>query len=396
MAGVGWAIRARRVDSSPRPYPSWFSSVLRSGGIEALLALALLLLSIGEALRGSPTIATSVILCAVGAASGIAPKVTGTAMGAILTLLVFAPPSWLGIALHSCLIPLFAAGSRGYLRFQGVLTLWYLAALAFIMNARLGEWHQVPEYLAIWVVLMATAWLAGRWLLEVRRTHDVRRQMAMAEQRRGIARDLHDTVAQSLSSMVLRAEQLQRRSHLGAEDLDFFVDVGSQATRDLRSMLSLLRSEETRTDGEWATVSARTMRLPQALEQAVDSLRAKGFDVTLSVSGDLDSLPWSVSSTLAHVVREATSNIDRHGRPDLGCTILLEITPDCAEAIFLNSPTASARRRTGEHHWGLIGMRERVTAQGGMLKTSCDDDWMTRVVLPIESSTAARTGGLDD
>ena len=65
----------------------------------------------------------------------------------------------------------------------------------------------------------------------------------MLSDRLATARDLHDTVAHTLSLISLRAQRAELREEATPEDLRFFAEASAQSVQELRAIMSLLRSE---------------------------------------------------------------------------------------------------------------------------------------------------------
>ena len=185
---------------------------------------------------------------------------------------------------------------------------------------------------------------------------------AVVEERRRIARELHDIVAHSLSVMVVQAGAAQdvvRRDPEAAERaLTEIQNAGRSALGDTGRLLHLLRDD---VDDE-LTPPPATRNLPALVEGFRDS----GLDVELVVDGPTEGLSAGVDLSVYRIVQESLTNALKHGagrrRPGQpparrrrgrrrGAQCVREGRRGCW------SPTVA----------GLIGMRERVAVFGGEL-----------------------------
>jgi signal transduction histidine kinase len=192
---------------------------------------------------------------------------------------------------------------------------------------------------------------------EAERTRDeVARRRAM-EERLHIARELHDSLTHSISVIKVQAgvaAHLARKN--GEEPSDALLaiqEASTDAVRELRSTLDVLRSDE---DANGSGID----RLPVLVERA----RSSGLPTTLRIDGDARPLPAEVEQAAYRVVQEALTNVTRHaGRAT--ATVRLTYAPDRLTVRVDDDGSASGMPPVPGY--GLIGMRERVTALGGRL-----------------------------
>jgi signal transduction histidine kinase len=143
-------------------------------------------------------------------------------------------------------------------------------------------------------------------------------------------------------------------------------EAGADAARELRTTLSVLRSEE---DGDCSDLGQ--------LDSLVARARAAGLPVTVTVSGAERALPPEVDQAAYRIVQEALTNVSRHaGR---ACaSVHLHYTPDTLavqvddDGTGTRTGTSTGPRSAGPG-LGLIGMRERVAALGGRLHAAPRD-----------------------
>lgn len=245
----------------------------------------------------------------------------------------------------------------------------------------------------IWIVGIAFPWLIGRAIhrqmqlaAALEATRRELAEQAMLEERRRIARDVHDFVGHGLAAVMLQvtsARHVLRRDPAAAEEaLRAAEDVGRRSMRELRRTVAVLRSDDS--DGGVAP----PVPTAEEISGLVAEARARGLDVELQVCGDLDALEAGVGLALHRIAQEALANAARHAPH---ARTVLEISVGSAEALFVANtvgpvtpvaPGADGERRS----YGVVGMRERATALGGELSAGPTvDGWRVSCRLPLRA-----------
>ncbi|NUK09802.1 sensor histidine kinase [Streptomyces lunaelactis] len=206
----------------------------------------------------------------------------------------------------------------------------------------------------------ANGWMAftarwSMWVLAVmwklREARDVQARLAVAEERLRFGRDLHDVMGRNLAVIALKSElavQLARRGR--PEAVDQMTEVQRIAQESQREVRDVVRGY-------------READLSVELAGAWGVLAAAGISCTVR-SGDAE-LPVGVQSALGWVVREATTNVLRHGDARR-CTISLRTADDTVVLVVENDGAAEAA--AGTPGSGLAGLRERLSAVDGTLE----------------------------
>jgi signal transduction histidine kinase len=267
-------------------------------------------------------------------------------------------------------------------------SLGLLAAATPVLVAVVQDPMEVAT--ALWVVAIVFVWIVGRavarqerLVLELEGARRQLAQQALLDERRRIARDVHDFVGHGLAAVMLQVTSarhvLRRDADAAEEALQSAEEVGRRSMQELRRTVGLLRSD----DEAGVAAPAPTAGEIPAL---VDHARAGGLAVELETRGDMSLLPPSVGLALYRIAQEALANAARHApraRTMLGLalangrvTLLAETSGPLAEG------PSSQRERP---HYGLIGMRERATALGGEFDAGpTRDGWRVRCELPLE------------
>ena len=150
-------------------------------------------------------------------------------------------------------------------------------------------------------------------------------------------------------------------------------EASSDAARELRATLSVLRSEEDSDDSGLG-------QLPGLVARA----RAAGLPVTVTVAGAERPLPSEVDQAAYRIVQEALTNVTRHAGQ--ACTtVRLWYGPNALTVQVDDEGDGTQERLPEASGLGLIGMRERVGALGGRLHAGPrpDGGFQVRAELPV-------------
>ncbi|MFF6778437.1 sensor histidine kinase [Streptomyces sp. NPDC012637] len=244
-----------------------------------------------------------------------------------------------------------------------------------------------------------------------------RAQWARQEERTRIAREMHDVVAHRVSLMVVHAAALQavalKDPQKAVKNAALVGDMGRQALTELREMLGVLREEAPAAApagpaalplaavGRAAAAAAEAAAEDggvggdgpclDALEALVEQSRQAGVVVELLVMGEARPYGAEVEQTAYRVVQEALTNVHKHAA---GAKVVVRLAHREAEVAMQveNGPSdasaADADLPSGGN--GLVGMRERVTALGGVFVSGPTDAGGFRVsaVLPVPEAVA--------
>jgi signal transduction histidine kinase len=242
---------------------------------------------------------------------------------------------------------------------------------------------------ALWVVGVGFVWVVGRAVARQERLvselEGARRQLAqqaLLDERRRIARDVHDFVGHGLAGVMLQVTSarhvLRRDADAAEEALRSAEEVGRRSMQELRRTVTLLRTDEAAGAGPVPTAS----EIPALVDQA----RAAGLAVELHARGDLSRIPPNVGLALYRIAQEALANAARHA-PRARTMVGLELENGRVALLAETSgPVVAGSARERERpHYGLIGMQERAAALGGEVSAGpTRDGWRVRCELPVE------------
>jgi len=205
-------------------------------------------------------------------------------------------------------------------------------------------------------------------------------ELAAAEERARIARELHDVVAHGLSLMVVQAEaaeeMLAHSPEAAAAPLHRVQETGRQSLAEMRRLLGVLRSAGDAAPSTAPQPSLR--RLPDLVREAADV----GLRVDVDVVGEPRDLPLGIELAAYRIVQEALTNTRRHGRTRVA-RVRLGYCPEALRIEVTDDGTGGDSPGPAGH--GLIGMRERAALYGGTLEAGPADGGGFRVaaVLPL-------------
>ncbi len=207
------------------------------------------------------------------------------------------------------------------------------------------------------------------------------KSVAAYEERQRIARDLHDSVTQSLFGMHLMARGLAAKST--PEMREDLVALETQARETLREMRLLLDQLRNATAEENVNLTEAVQGVCEAFAQRSGPEGGPLLSITLEMPKGV-ILQKSIADEALWVIRESLQNIIKHSESrDAKVTVqkdamLHGTIRDFGKGFDVNNLPAG--------HYGLRGMRERVLALGGELKIDFDEGTVVSFTLPLPAA----------
>lgn len=245
------------------------------------------------------------------------------------------------------------------------------------------------------IAVRPSAWsLSVMWQAEEAR--DLQARLAVAEERLRFGRDLHDVLGRNLAVIALKSELAVELAQRGRpEAVDQMVEVQRIARTSQQEVRDVVRGY-------------READLSTELAGARGVLNAAGIecDVTGDSGGEL---PAPIQSALGWVVREAATNVLRHGDPRR-CTIRLRSLPDSVVLRVENDGAAPAPGPgggsgvgngsgtgdgSGSGGSGLAGLRERLRVLDGLLAAGPTGNGLFRLTATIPLGPTVPPARLD-
>ncbi len=199
---------------------------------------------------------------------------------------------------------------------------------------------------------------------------------AREEERRRIARELHDELGQRLTALKLELIACQRdhpslavgeRTQLMLDMLDETVASARRIAMDLRPLM------------------LDDLGLPEAIDWLVKEFKRRtGIEVDTRLGDGLRELPAHLATTLYRIVQEALTNITRHAR---ATQVSVALQGHNAELLLtIQDNGVGFAKGTRSHHpgsFGLLGIRERVLMLGGRLSVGNASEGGARLVVHV-------------
>ncbi|GAA5209586.1 sensor histidine kinase [Streptomyces thinghirensis] len=224
---------------------------------------------------------------------------------------------------------------------------------------------------------VAFACVFSVWLLnavyELDQARETRTRLAVAEERLRFGRDLHDVMGRNLAVIALKSElavQLSRRGR--PEAVEQMIEVQRIAQESQREVRDVVRGY-------------REVALEVELAGARGVLSAAGIDS--EVTGETAGLPAEVQSALGWVVREATTNVLRHGNAEK-CAVTVRISEGRVVLTVENDGVAETAEEEPSGGSGLAGLRERLSAVDGTLDAGRAGNGVFRLTARVPLPTA--------
>lgn len=375
--------------SRPLPQSPYLEVVLAGTALVGVMGVRIFL----QSYQSAPHWVADIVLCAVAMVSGRRPLAAALTQVGVFALILAFLPTYVGMGFLGAFVVIFAL-----FRLQ-VPYRWWMSALvwgiglcAFARVSRsVGETLSSALLMLVLLLLSiggAVVWRRMALAAEQARELSARRMSAL---RVALARDLHDTVAQTLSHAAMRAYLASDDDSLSPQarqDLDAIAEECTNSARDLRQLLTALREFEGETV-ETGDTPSDAAELEASIDRQRDRLLTAGLDPDITL--DLADLSPAQATTLAKITVEAVSNMIKHAPPGSRCAIRLSSDELVATARYSNPSRALTPPQPGT---GLIGVHERAGLLGGTSEqTLCDGIWELRVTLPLDyqSGTVERS-----
>ena len=201
-------------------------------------------------------------------------------------------------------------------------------------------------------------------------------QLTVSRERNRLARELHDTLAHSLTAISVSLETAKAYFDIDSQKSYALIEKSLEATRigvdETRRALKALRSS-----------ALEDMGLGPAIKQAAESAASRfHLDFEIGLPDPMPSLSPDVEQTIYRITQEALENITNHSRAKK-FSIRLESNIRTTLTIQDNGIGFDMRSREASGHFGLVGMYERAELAGGKLKIESEKGKGTKVVLTI-------------
>jgi signal transduction histidine kinase len=203
-------------------------------------------------------------------------------------------------------------------------------------------------------------------------------QLVITQERNRLARELHDTLAHSLSAVAVQIEAARALSEVDAAAGQKILGQALQTTRsgltEARRSLHALRASP-----------LQDLGLALAVRELAESMAARaGLDLQLQIDPKLESLAPEVEQCVYRVAQEALTNIARHANAT-SVQVALVRESGSVRLTVTDDGLGFDVAAIGDTRFGLQGLRERAETIGGVLRVESENDKGTTVALEIAS-----------
>src|SRR6266498_417662 len=216
---------------------------------------------------------------------------------------------------------------------------------------------------------------------------DRARRLAVETERNRIARDIHDTVAQSLFGIVYSLDACINMLPLQADEV-------KNELIELRSLASSAHDEVRRSIFDlWPSPLTIELLMADLTNYVGSCCRPRSFSIIFNNSGDFNSLSAGLRRTIYRMAQEALANSARHSGAN-SARLCLNISEN---QVYLDisdqgrgfDPSSALSRSLNREHFGLHGIQERARAMGGECEILSQSEAGTRIMinLPINGLT---------
>ncbi len=215
---------------------------------------------------------------------------------------------------------------------------------------------------------------------QIRENEALRQQaaeMAILEERNRLARDLHDSVTQSLYSLTLFAEASQRLVHGGDVERasGYLTQVGETAQQALKEMRLLVY--------ELRPLALEEVGLVGALQQRLDAVEGRAGVKAQLLADDVVELPAAAEEALYHIAQEALNNTLKHAKAS-AVTVQITINADRVQLSIEDDGSGfDPQSIVSNGGLGLTSIQERCEGVGASLTITSKDGLGTKLQIML-------------
>lgn len=189
---------------------------------------------------------------------------------------------------------------------------------------------------------------------------DMSKRIALHEERALIARELHDSLAQSLSYLKIQVSRLQSLIKLDSPKENFDLDAASGITEELRTNLNI-SYKQLRELITTFRLTLNSENLAQALEDSVEEFENKS-SISFSLDNRLSLTDLAVDEEIQvlQIVREAISNVVRHSQASQADISLSKDTQHRISISIDDDGIGIDEKQTNKRRHGMIIMQQRT------------------------------------
>lgn len=265
---------------------------------------------------------------------------------------------------------------------------WMIAGLTFLLASGLQRSLEYNRRLAFGLRRFSNE-LEARVARQTAELLEQSQEAARLEERARVARDIHDTLAQGLTGIVVQLGAAQRaleaESPNTAEHIELAQSMAREALAEARRSIWNLRAPALARGG-----------LSDALQGLVERKSHGEIQIDFQLMGEVWPLASDVESSLLRVCQESLVNVTKHAGATQAHAVL-EYTPNLVRLSVCDNGAGFDDRTLASSHaaqgpwdgFGLLGMRERIQRFGGTLTLSNEGGARVEAMIPRERAGRA-------
>ena len=265
---------------------------------------------------------------------------------------------------------------------------WMIAGLTYLLASGLQRSLENNRRLAFGLRRFSNE-LEARVARQTAELLEQSQEAARLEERTRVARDIHDTLAQGLTGIVVQLGAAQRALEAESPDTGEHIELAQSMAREALA-------EARRSIWNLRAPALERGGLSDALQGLVERKSHGEIQIDFKLMGEVWQLASDVESSLLRVCQESLVNVTKHA----GATeahVVLEYAPDLVRlsvcdngAGFDDQTLASSHEAQGPWDgFGLLGMRERIQQFGGTLTLSNEGGARVEAIIPRERAARA-------
>ena len=214
------------------------------------------------------------------------------------------------------------------------------------------------------------------------------REAGVSEERRRMAREIHDTLAQGLMGIITQLQAAQGAGgaagvEAGARHIELAIDLARESLTEARRSVQALSPQP-----------LAEARLPDAIQDVAQRwCELHGLEVSFTTTGTPRVMRPEIEVALLRTAQEALANVAKHAHATrVGLTlsymqdlVTLDVRDDGVGFVTVNG-TGPRRPRDDQSGFGLSGMRQRVEGVAGTLEIESEPDGGTAICAAIPAA----------
>ncbi|ACL70929.1 sensor histidine kinase [Halothermothrix orenii] len=209
---------------------------------------------------------------------------------------------------------------------------------------------------------------------------------AQEDERKRVAREIHDGPAQSIANLVFRVELAQKL-------MDKDLKKARNELEDVKELVRLSMQEVRKIIYDLRPMSLDDLGLIPTLRRYINKFNEQTkIIIDFNILGPKRRLPNTYEITIFRLIQEGLNNIYKHSKASTG-TVTLEYTPEQINILISDDGIGFKPEEVGANKFGLVSMRERCELLGGKLDLFSEKNKGTKIkiTLPIK-----QRGGKDE